>query len=223
MKNLYSGQSFEFLQDLYFNNNKEWFVENKKRYEEFLLGPTKELISHLDLLVSSIDCGLETRPVINKAITTIYRDTRFSKNKTPLKTYFGINFKKPISTWKYHPSFIFRITPTGYIYGMAIMKNNPDSFHNFREDLNEPKKFKKIIAKINKNKELDLWGEEYKKYKHEDKNINKWFCKKNIYIRCHKDQGEIDSAKTLINDVIKTYQELTPLYEYFNNVFDKKN
>ena len=223
MVNLYCDKSFQFLNELSVNNSKEWFIENKGDYEEYLLNPTKELISHLDLFISSIDSGLETRPAINKAITTIYRDTRFSKNKTPLKSYFGLNFKKPISTWKYHPSFIFRITSVGYIYGMAIMKNNPDSFYNFRNDLKEPQKFKKIITKLNKNKELNLWGEEYKKYQHENKMLNKWHCKKNIYIRCVKDQEEIDSPESLINSIIKTYQDLTPLYEYFNEAFDKKN
>ena len=223
MTNLYCDKSFQFLSDLSLNNSKEWFIENKELYEKHLLDPTKELMSHLDLFISSIDSGLETRPAINKAITTIYRDTRFSKNKTPLKSYFGLNFKKPISTWKYHPSFIFRITSVGYIYGMAIMKNNPDNFDNFRSDLKEPQKFKKIITKLNKNKELALWGEEYKKYQHENKELNKWYCKKNIYIRCVKGQDEIRSPKILINNIIKTYQDLTPLYEYFNEVFDKKN
>lgn len=221
MTQLYSSKSFNFLQQLYFNNDKEWFVANKKKFDDHILNPTKELISELELFINSIDQSLETKPAINKAITTIYRDTRFSKNKTPLKTHFGINFRKPISTWKQRPSFNFRINPTGYSFGVVIMKNNPDKFHDYRDHINSSPEFRKILKKLSKDKDLSLWGEEYKKYHHQDKNIELWYNKKNLYLTVHKDQNEVTTKENLIFQIMDIYKYLTPFYLQLDKVFNK--
>lgn len=221
MTELYSVKSFNFLQQLYFNNDKEWFVANKSKFDQHILNPTKELASELEPFINSIDQSLETKPAINKAITTIYRDTRFSKNKTPLKTHFGINFRKSISTWKQRPSLIFRINPTGYNFGIAIMKNNPDKFHDYRDHINDSLQFRKILKKLAKDHDLNLWGEEYKKYHHQDKTIDLWYSKKNIYFTVRKDQSEVSSKENLIFQVMDIYKYLTPFYLELDKVFNK--
>ena len=110
-----------------------FLYDNKHLYQDNIISPLKELILNLDIFIASIDNSLETKPVINKAISTIYRDTRYSKNKLPLKSYVGFNFKKKLPRWKYYPAFIFRINPQGYAFGMAIMKNDSDHFYKFRD------------------------------------------------------------------------------------------
>jgi len=79
--------AFSFLTDLNRNNNREWFKTNKKRYQEALelfremAGMLLEGISKFDPLMA----GLEARDTIFR----IYKDVRFSKDKTPYKTHFG--------------------------------------------------------------------------------------------------------------------------------------
>ena len=78
----YQKEAIVFLKNLRNNNNKQWFEAHRGGYEEFLLLPTRELVTALGNFMLTIDPNFEIRPVINKTISKIYRDTRFSKNKT---------------------------------------------------------------------------------------------------------------------------------------------
>ena len=78
---------FSFLADLARNNNREWFNDNKKRYLE-TLEVFRTLAGKLINGLSRYDptlTGIEARD----AIFRIYKDVRFSKDKTPYKTHFG--------------------------------------------------------------------------------------------------------------------------------------
>lgn len=82
--------TLNFLKELVQNNNREWFQENKQRFEaakENVIAFTGELIAELKkadpTLVSDIDP--------KKCVMRIYRDIRFSLDKTPYKNNFGIS------------------------------------------------------------------------------------------------------------------------------------
>lgn len=78
---------FTFLNELSVNNNREWFQDNKKRYDAL----RNEFIETVRLLIDRIAtfdpeiAGLEAKNCIYR----IYRDVRFSQDKTPYKTHFG--------------------------------------------------------------------------------------------------------------------------------------
>jgi uncharacterized protein (TIGR02453 family) len=80
-----------FLKNVAQNNNREWFAEHKGEYEaarENVLSLVQSLIPEL----AKIDPLLSADSDPKKAIMRIYRDVRFSKNKDPYKTNFGIWF-----------------------------------------------------------------------------------------------------------------------------------
>lgn len=84
-------QTFDFLKDLAGNNNREWFTANKDRYEaardnviEFAAALLKEL--------HQIDPNVDEQIEPKKCVMRIYRDIRFSKDKTPYKNNFGVSF-----------------------------------------------------------------------------------------------------------------------------------
>jgi uncharacterized protein (TIGR02453 family) len=219
---MFSQKSFKFLKDLSKNNNKEWFVSNKTNYHDFVLNPLKDIILDLENFIHLIDISLETKPVTNKAISTIYRDTRYSKNKLPLKTYIGFNFRKPRPDWKQFPALIFRINTSGYIFGLCIMKNNSDNFYNFRTNIDESEKeFSKIIKDINLDNDFELVGDNYKIFKYQGKNkvIKDFYSKKNLFLKVNRDKKHYSSKRDLILDIQETFQKLVPLYHYFDKVF----
>lgn len=79
-------QTFQYLNDLNENNNREWFSKNKATYEavrEEVLAFADELI----ILMNGKDQLVNESG--KKSIYRIHRDVRFSKNKAPYKTYFG--------------------------------------------------------------------------------------------------------------------------------------
>jgi uncharacterized protein (TIGR02453 family) len=82
--------SFDFLKELVANNNREWFVANKDRYEaarENVIDFTACWLKQMHVIDPSIDETLDAK----KCVMRIYRDIRFRKDKTPYKDNFGIS------------------------------------------------------------------------------------------------------------------------------------
>jgi uncharacterized protein (TIGR02453 family) len=82
--------TYDFLKELVENNNREWFQVNKERYEqarENVIEFTSELLK----LMHKVDPGVNEALDAKKCVMRIYRDIRFSKNKTPYKNNFGIS------------------------------------------------------------------------------------------------------------------------------------
>jgi uncharacterized protein (TIGR02453 family) len=85
---------FEFLTELEANNTREWFTENKARYERDVKDPFLDFISDAGPRLRSISPGLvaDPRPV-GGSLFRIYRDVRFAKDKSPYKTHAGAHFQ----------------------------------------------------------------------------------------------------------------------------------
>lgn len=221
MKSYFNERSFQFLHEIKLNNNRQFFKENQEIYREDIIEPLKELISNLQMFIFFIDNNLETKPVINRAISTIYRDTRFSKKKAPFKNFIGFNFRRKDPNWKFYPAFIFRMNDCGYKFGLAILRNNPEYFFKFRKDINENNSFNLAISDIRKDEEFIVIGDNYKKYIYKGKNkeIEKYYSKKNIFITCERDKDFYKSEKQMILDITEKFEKLMKLYKYFNNIF----
>ncbi len=82
------NESLQFLDDLKNNNNREWFLENKKRYEVFKKDYQHLVADFLDAM-KPMDSSLELLEV-KDCTFRINRDIRFSKDKSPYKTHLGI-------------------------------------------------------------------------------------------------------------------------------------
>lgn len=80
-------ETFSFLTRLSENNNREWFTENKKEF--------KEIEREVKQFYNQLGEYLNKHDQIDKVkVFRIYRDVRFSKNKTPYKTHFGGSFHR---------------------------------------------------------------------------------------------------------------------------------
>ena len=83
-----SESTIQFLKDLKTNNNREWFLDNKKRYETVKKEYYQLTADFLDSM-KPLDPALELLEVKN-CVFRINRDIRFSKDKSPYKTNFGV-------------------------------------------------------------------------------------------------------------------------------------
>lgn len=89
-----TSELFEFLEDLARNNNRAWFNANKPRFERAVREPVLELIEQLDAPLRRSAPMLRVRARRSGgSLMRIYRDTRFSKDKTPYKTNIGISVR----------------------------------------------------------------------------------------------------------------------------------
>lgn len=84
----FSADAIEFFRELELNNNKEWFAANKARYEASVRKPMEAFAAAMLERMQAVDPEIVMTP--RQAVFRIYRDTRFSKDKTPYKTNAGL-------------------------------------------------------------------------------------------------------------------------------------
>ncbi|MCI5054490.1 MAG: DUF2461 domain-containing protein [Flavobacteriales bacterium] len=82
----------KFFKELKKNNNKDWFQENKKRYEEHVRKPMLSLVEDLIQEMQKHDPDIDPKP--SKCLSRINRDIRFSKDKTPYNTHMWAHVSK---------------------------------------------------------------------------------------------------------------------------------
>jgi len=104
-----TASTYSFLRDLKKNNNREWFHENRNRYEAALANVQSFIRALIDGL-AEFDPHIHTDISEKKCMFRLYRDTRFSLDKTPYKTYFSAGIS--VDGRKLHgPEYYIHISP----------------------------------------------------------------------------------------------------------------
>ncbi len=85
-------QAVDFYSGLAADNSKAWFDSHKNEYENFVMEPAREFVYALGIRLKEISPRIIADPRVNKSIFRPYRDTRFSRDKSPYKTHLGIFF-----------------------------------------------------------------------------------------------------------------------------------
>lgn len=90
----FDAGTFAFLGELATHNDREWFAQNKERYEESVKEPLLQFISDVGPELRKVSKAIvaDPRPV-GGSMFRIYRDVRFSKDKSPYKTHAGAHFQ----------------------------------------------------------------------------------------------------------------------------------
>jgi uncharacterized protein (TIGR02453 family) len=135
-----------FLSELASHNNREWFQENKERYEESVRDPFLRFIADLQPRLKKISPHIvaDPRPV-GGSMMRIYRDTRFSKNKSPYKTAVMAHFWHDKGKEGATPAFYLRIQPGDSIAGAGIWHPEPGALKRIRQAIVEDSKTWKRI------------------------------------------------------------------------------
>jgi uncharacterized protein (TIGR02453 family) len=214
----FSRKTFMFLRDLGHHNDKRWFEAHRAIYEQHMLQPLRNLVSDLTDAMLDIDLSFEVSPAVGKTISRIYRDTRFSEDKSPFRDCMWIVFKRFGKNWaRYVPGYFLEINPTWYRYGLGFYDAAPDLMARFRHQIDEdPQSFLKAIAWFARQDVFTLEGERYKRPIGADKPepIRTWYRFKSFYLSCDKKiDGTILSAR-LANQLAKHFHLAAPLYHY---------
>ena len=105
----------KFLQDLAKNNDREWFNANKPTFIDQVQTPAQDLVISLGTRLKAIspEIMFDTRTNGTGSLMRIYRDTRFSKDKTPYKTNVAMSFWEGPSKRDSYSGFFLRVEPAG--------------------------------------------------------------------------------------------------------------
>lgn len=219
--NGFSKETLKFLHEVHWKNSRDWFERNRDSYNKYLLNPFRALAVDLGRTVSSIDSRLEVRPAVNKTISRIHRDTRFSKDKSLFKDRMWLGFKRRVEDWKDSPAFFFELTPDAYRYGMGYYSASRSTMDRLRERIDDnAKKFLKAIAFYGKQDRFVLGGEKYKRLFRSDHTdeIQEWYQRKSFYLVCERGIDRTLFSSKLVEVVTDDYLLLEPLYRYLTEL-----
>jgi uncharacterized protein (TIGR02453 family) len=112
---------FTFFEDLKTNNNRVWFNENKNRYYSSVVNPISEFIVCIAPRLKKISRHYIANPrPSGGSMFRIYRDTRFSKDKTPYKTHAGVQFRHEAGKDAHAPGFYVHLAGDGVFFGGGV-------------------------------------------------------------------------------------------------------
>ena len=212
-----SRSALQFLKALQQNNNREWFNDHKNEclnqlaiVENFAEGLLAELNSH-DVI--------ET-PSGKKALQRIYRDTRFSNDKTPYKSYWGGGFTR--ATAQRRGGYYFHIEPGNTFIGGGFWSPNAQDLKRIRDDINyDATPLRNILA----NKDFTetfgtLQGEQLKKMPkgfsagHEAIDLLRY---KQFLVRKYFTDAQVLSPD-FMNQADTVFKNMRPFLDYMSDV-----
>lgn len=208
-----SEKTLKFLTDLAANNHREWFNNNKQRYELAK--------SDVETLVSEIEKGLATTDELEgHKLFRIYRDVRFSKNKEPYKRNFAVYFKRAGKLRR--GGYYLHLEPGNSFVGGGFWNPNPQDLKRLRDEFAaDDQPMRKILASNSFKKYFGtLQGEEVKSapkgYSKEHPAIDLIRKKQFLVIRKFSNQ-EVISAN-FAKEVVETFEAMRPWFDYMSEV-----
>ena len=143
-----SNSIFSFFKELKLNNNREWFLENKPIF--------KSHESQVKIFGEELKSSLNKFDNIDRfKVFRIYRDVRFSKDKTPFKTHFGLTWHriKP----QFRGGYYLHLSPGNNFLACGFWDPSPNDLKRIRQELIfDSQNFKDLI---NENSFRSTWGE----------------------------------------------------------------
>lgn len=204
---------FSFFSELENNNTREWFEPQKARFKD-LEGEMKQFAS---VLASAMN---EHDSIDKFKLFRLYRDVRFSKDKTPFKTHFGISFhrEKPALRGGYY----LHIKPGDNFIATGFWNPEKDDLKRIRKEMEvDADEFRELMAQPSfKSVWGTLEGEEVKTapkgFSKEDPNID--LIRKKAYLFTKKYSDKEVLAKDFLQKVNADFKAVRPFFDYMSSV-----
>lgn len=209
-------ETLQFFIDLRFNNNKAYFEENRSRYEEWVKAPFAAFVEEMAPRLLTIDPKMELRPY--KCVARIYRDTRFSKDKSPYRDHLWICFRRVAEPRDGSLNYFFELTPRGVSWGMGTWSENKPANEVLRRRIAaDPKGMENLIRSVDfEGHDLGFFGNTYKRMAlpgNVPETLRPWYTMRDLYIGRINTHLEWALEGDLVERVWRDYQEMAPLYK----------
>lgn len=215
-----SNESLQFLDDLKANNNRDWFLEQKKRYEVFKKDYHKLVSDFLDAM-KPLDPSLELLEV-KDCTFRINRDIRFSKDKSPYKAHLGI-WMSAGAKGTNRSGYYLHIEKGGSFIAGGFYSPEPEElkkvrkeiafFYDDLEEILNDKNFKKEFGSLDRN-ETNSLKTAPKDYEKDHPAIE--FLKLKSYTASQKFDIKEVSQKDFVSKMSKKLIALKPLNDFIN-------
>jgi uncharacterized protein (TIGR02453 family) len=209
--------ALEYLRELREHNTREWFNANKPRYQAELA----QVVAFAENLLARMSQHDELEPMTAKqSLFRIYRDVRFSKDKSPYKTHFSGQMKRA-TKWR-RGGYYFHFEPGGSFAGGGFWAPNSADLKRIREELAaDAQPLRELIATPEFRETFDqLEGEQLKTapqgYSADHPNIDLLRYKQFLLTRAFTDQ-EV-TAPGFLDQLVESFRRMIPFFDYMSEV-----
>lgn len=219
------SSTLQFLKGLKKNNNKTWFDGHRTQYE----AAKKDMENFIQLVIDSHGKkDPDIRDLTAKGcLFRIYRDVRFSKNKTPYKTNMGASMSRGGKKSAY-AGYYFHCEPGGSFVGGGIWMPEPPQTKKIRQEIDycldefnkivEGKKFKSIYGGLEIN---DDWTLSKVPQGFEKDNPAVEYLKLKSWIATAELKDEDLTSKDLLKKTLAAFETLQPLVAFLNRAIEE--
>lgn len=219
----FTNDFLDFFKELAANNNKDWFDENRKRYEKSVREPFKSFVTDLIDQLKTHDSSIDMEA--KNAIFRINRDIRFSKDKSPYKLHASAAISPGGRKAMDSPGIYVQLDPEYFSIYSGIYQTDKNGLYAIREKIHEePKRFEQLISDAkfkavfggihgDKNKVIP------KEFKPTGEQQPLIYNKSFYYYK--QLPPETIMSDDLIEQIIENYQIAQPLNQFFTEAMKK--
>ncbi len=220
----FTPEAITFLRNLARNNRREWFQPRKGQYESLIKAPMAELVECLNAAFADFAPGYATPP--QKAIFRIYRDTRFSANKTPYKTHVAAIFPLQNVPKNYGAAFYFHFTARELLVFGGLWTPEREELLAVRRFLQEHhQEMEKLLRNPTLRRKLgELQGEQLTRMPAgfpQEHPAESLLRRKQWYLEATMDHQVITTPR-LQSELIQHFKLMAPVVEFLNRPFLRK-
>ncbi len=216
----YPKAGIDFLRKLKRNNNRQWFEKHKEDFETDVKLPMQSIIASLQPYFDSFAPQFDINP--KRSLFRIYRDIRFSKDKTPYKTHVAAHFVlrgKPKGVEG--SGFYLHIEPGEIFLGGGIYMPDSDQLKSIRRAIADRSKEFLLIVRdksfVSRFKKID--GDKLQRVPRgydPGHPMAEWLKLKQFFVGVEWKEEKC-LKKSFVKEIAKVYEEATPLVIFLND------
>lgn len=215
---MFTTHTLKFLRSLKRNNNRPWFNAHKDDYEQHVRAPMVAIVERFARDFDRLAPELIATP--KASIFRIYRDTRFSHDKTPYKTHVALRFPRRGLDRGAGAGLYLHVSPQEVWVGGGFYAPEPDELRLVRNHLAErPREFKKILSAPSFRRTFGtLQGERLQRIPRgyaPDHPAAEFIKHKQWYVGCERPAAFAHSP-TFYRDVLGIFRAALPLVRFLN-------
>lgn len=210
---------FAFFKELKANNNRVWFEDNKPRFRDNVQAPMSAFISAMAPRVAKISKNFNCDPRPNGgSMFRIYRDVRFSKDKSPYKLHAACHFRHRGGKDVHAPGFYMHFSPSETVFGGGSWMPDPDALASVRQAIaQKPAAWKKVLDDKAFRKHFDhVEGEALSRpprgFEADSPFIDD--IKKKSYYAMREEGAKLAQSPKLLDEITDTFKSVSPLMKY---------
>lgn len=215
-------ETLNFLSTLEINNNREWFNDNKHLYLEAKAN-VENVVNEVIAEVAEFDPSVERLEAKN-CIFRIYKDTRFSKDKTPYKTNIGASLVEKGPKTLNHAGYYIHLENGKSFLAGGVYMTEPKNLKAIREAISsDGEKFMKILNKKSFKDVLELQGTQLVKVPQgfDKENPMGDYLKFKQFTVFHPLSDKEVLDKNFVKNTVKVLKEIYPFNRFLNEAIGK--